>query len=211
MRPRVKICGITRTEDARHAAALGADAIGLIFTPRSPRCLTLAQAVAIRAVLPPLVSAVALFMDADAGQVREVCASLQPDLLQFHGGEDDAWCRQFGRPWLKALPMRDAAPVAQRLARYPHAAGFVLDGHAQGQPGGQGEAFDWSALPAIDRPWLLAGGLGADNVAQALRTARPWGVDVSSGVERSPGVKDARKLEAFFREIHRETAAQDRH
>ena len=209
MRPRVKICGITRIEDAALAATLGADAIGLIFTPRSPRCLTLAQAVTIRASLPPMVSSVALFMDADAEQVRGIAAALQPDQLQFHGGECDDWCAQFGRPYLKALPMQDCNDVAGRMADFPRAAGFVLDGHVAGQAGGQGRSFDWSTLPRMHRPWLLAGGLTPANVAQALRVARPWGIDVSSGVESSPGIKDALKLQHFFREIHRETAAQN--
>ena len=209
MRPRVKICGMTRIEDAALAAALGADAIGLIFTPRSPRCLTLAQAVAIRAALPPMVSSVALFMDAEAEQVRGIVAALQPDQLQFHGGEDDDWCAQFGRPYLKALPMHDCSDVVGRMADFPRAAGFVLDGHAAGQVGGQGRSFDWSTLPRMQRPWLLAGGLTPANVTQALRVARPWGIDVSSGVESSPGIKDALKLQHFFREIHRETVAQD--
>ncbi|MHB8309005.1 MAG: phosphoribosylanthranilate isomerase [Metallibacterium sp.] len=210
MRPRVKICGITRAEDARLAAALGADAIGLIFTPRSPRCLTLAQALAIRAALPPLVAIVALFMDAPAAEVMEVSAALRPDLLQFHGAEDDACCAGFGRPWFKALAMREAGDVPARMAQYPHAAGFVLDGHAIGELGGQGQGFDWAQLPPLTTPWLLAGGLTADNVARAVRFARPWGVDVSSGVESAVGIKDTRKLQQFFREIHRETAAQDR-
>ena len=209
MRPRVKICGMTRIEDAALAAALGADAIGLIFTPRSPRCLTLAQAVAIRAALPPMVSSVALFMDAEAEQVRGIVAALQPDQLQFHGGEDDDWCAQFGRPYLKALPMHGCSDVVGRMADFPRAAGFVLDGHAAGQAGGQGRSFDWSTLPRMQRPWLLAGGLTPANVTQALRVARPWGIDVSSGVESSPGIKDALKLQHFFREIHRETAAQN--
>ena len=210
MRPRVKICGITRVEDARLAVALGADAIGLIFTPRSPRCLTLAQAQAIRAVLPPLVAMVALFMDAPAATVAEIDTALQPDLLQFHGAENDAFCMGFGRPWFKALAMRDAGDVAARMAQYPHAAGFVLDGHGAGEPGGQGMSFDWTRLPSLSVPWLLAGGLTADNVAQAVRIALPWGVDVSSGVESAVGIKDPHKLQQFFREIHRETAAQER-
>ncbi|WP_298191953.1 phosphoribosylanthranilate isomerase [Metallibacterium sp.] len=210
MRSRVKICGITRAEDARLAAALGADAIGLIFTPRSPRCLTLAQALAIRAALPPLVAIVALFMDAPAAEVIEVSAALRPDLLQFHGAEDDTCCTGFGRPWFKALAMREAGDVPARMAQYPHAAGFVLDGHAIGEPGGQGQGFDWAQLPPLTTPWFLAGGLTADNVARAVRFARPWGVDVSSGVESAVGIKDAHKLQQFFREIHRETAAQDR-
>lgn len=210
MRPRVKICGITRAEDARLAVALGADAIGLIFTPLSRRCLTLAQALAIRAALPPLVAIVALFMDAPAPGVMEINMALQPDVLQFHGAEDDAYCTGFGRPWFKGLAMRDAGDASARMAQYPHAAGFVLDGHATGEPGGQGQSFDWAQLPPLTTPWLLAGGLTADNVARAVRVARPWGVDVSSGVESAVGIKDPHKLQQFFREIHRETAAQDR-
>ena len=207
MRPRVKICGITRVEDVRLAAALGADAIGVIFTPRSPRCVDAAQARAIRAALPPLTALVALLMDQDAAEVRTAIATARPDLLQFHGDETDDWCAQFGLPFFKTLPMATHTALTPRMASYSSAAGFVLDGHAPGEPGGQGKAFDWTSLPAIGRPWLLAGGLTPHNIAAALRAAHPWGVDVSSGVEQSPGIKDAARLQAFFDEIHRETAA----
>ncbi|MDE1958078.1 MAG: phosphoribosylanthranilate isomerase [Xanthomonadaceae bacterium] len=198
-RLRVKCCGITRVEDATLAATLGADAIGLVFTRCSPRCVGLEQALAIRAALPPLVAAVALFMDDEPGWVREVVEHVQPDLLQFHGDEDAGYAQQFGRRYLKAIAMADAGDPAARMAAHPHAAGFLLDGHARGEAGGRGRAFDWTRVPRhTGRPWLLAGGLDADNVAAAIRAARPYGVDVSSGIECAPGIKDPLRMRRFI-------------
>ncbi|MEI7037082.1 phosphoribosylanthranilate isomerase [Fulvimonas yonginensis] len=195
---RIKCCGMTRVEDAVLAAGLGVDAIGLVFTARSPRQLGLGHARAIARALPPFVTTVALFMDDEAAFVEEVVAAVQPDLLQFHGSETDAWCAQFGRPWLKAVGMGEGMAALARLREHPHAAGLLLDGHGLGQPGGGGQAFDWSLMPRdLAQPLILAGGLHAGNVAEAIRLARPWGVDVSSGIESEPGVKDPAKLRAF--------------
>ena len=195
---RIKCCGMTRVEDALLAARLGVDAIGLVFTARSKRRVSLEQAQAIRRALPPFVDAVALFMDDDAAFVDEVIATVQPDLLQFHGGETDAWCAQFGRRYLKAIAMGEGASALPRLRDYPGAAAMLLDGHAAGEAGGSGKAFDWSLLPRdLAQPVILAGGLHADNVGAAIRAARPWAVDVASGVESAPGIKDAVKLAAF--------------
>ncbi len=199
---RIKCCGMTRVEDALLAARLGADAIGLVFTARSKRQVALARAREIVAALPPFVATVALFMDDDADLVRQVIEEVQPTLLQFHGSETDDWCMQFGRPFLKAIAMGDGAAALPRLHDYPHAAGLLLDGHGFGEAGGSGKAFDWSLLPGERRqPVILAGGLHAGNVADAVRLLRPWAVDVASGVESSPGVKDPDKLAAFIRAV----------
>lgn len=199
LRLRIKCCGITRADDALRAAALGADAIGLVFTRRSPRFVEPALAATIRAALPPFVAAVALFMDDEPGWVREVTDVVQPDLLQFHGVETAEFCAAFDRRYLKAIAMADDGKVAAAMAAHPRAAGFLLDGHATGAMGGQGRPFDWARIPpALGRPWLLAGGLGADNVAAAIRAARPFGVDVSSGIESAPGIKDALRMADFI-------------
>jgi phosphoribosylanthranilate isomerase len=199
---RIKCCGMTRTEDALLAARLGADAIGLVFTARSKRQVTLRQARAIVVALPPFVTTVALFMDDDAGLVRRVLDEVKPALLQFHGDESDAWCAQFGHPFLKAIAMGEGMAALARLHDYPSAVGLLLDGHAAGEPGGGGKVFDWSLLPTdLAQPLILAGGLHPDNVADALRTSHPWAVDVASGVESAPGIKDPDRLEAFIRAV----------
>lgn len=196
---RIKCCGMTRAEDALLAARLGADAIGMVFTGRSRRRIGIAQAQAIRQALPPFVTTVALFMDDDAGFVDEVAVAVQPDLLQFHGGEDDGWCAQFGRPWLKAIAMGEGASALAQLQAHPGATGLLLDGHGLGEPGGSGRRFDWSLMPReLAQPLILAGGLHAGNVGEAIRVARPWAVDVASGVESAPGIKDPERLAAFI-------------
>lgn len=202
MRTRIKCCGMTRPEDALLAARLGADAIGVVFTARSKRRVTLGQAQAIREVLPPFVHMVALFMDDNADDVEAVNDSLRPDYLQFHGAESEAWCAQFGRPYLKAIAMGGATAVPESLNDYPRAAALLLDGHGLGEAGGSGKTFDWSSMPRnLTQPLILAGGLTPGNVAEAVRIARPWAVDVSSGVESAPGIKDAHKLESFIRAV----------
>ena len=199
---RIKCCGMTRVGDALLAARLGADAIGLVFTARSKRQVTLAQAREIVAALPPFVATVALFMDDDADLVRQVIEEVQPAMLQFHGSETDDWSMQFGLPFLKAIAMGEGAAALPRLRDYPHASGLLLDGHGFGEAGGSGKAFDWSLLPGeLVQPMILAGGLHAGNVADAVRLLRPWAVDVASGVESSPGVKDPDKLAAFIHAV----------
>ncbi len=199
---RIKCCGMTRVGDALLAARLGADAIGLVFAARSKRQVTLAQARRIVVALPPFVTTVALFMDDEANLVRQVLDEVQPALLQFHGDESDGWCAQFGRPFLKAIAMGEGASALPRLHDYPQAAGLLLDGHAAGEAGGSGKAFDWSLLPrGLAQPLILAGGLHAGNVGDAVRTARPWAVDVASGVESAPGIKDPARLAAFIRAV----------
>ena len=196
---RIKCCGMTRVEDALLAARLGADAIGLVFTPRSPRRLGLQQAKLIRLALPPFIATVALFMDDDAALVHQVIDAVQPELLQFHGQESDAWCMQFGRRYLKAIAMGEGEAALSRLHDYPHATGLLVDGHGLGEAGGSGRAFDWSRMPeGLTQPLILAGGLNPGNVADAIRIVRPWAVDVASGIEASPGIKDAAKMAAFI-------------
>lgn len=206
MRTRIKFCGMTREEDVAAAAALGVDAVGLIFAARSPRRLDAAAALALRKALPPLVASVALFMDTPVDEVARTVAIVRPQLLQFHGAEDEADCARHGVPYLRAVPMGggDAGSAAAFMARYPSAAGFVFDSHAHGGAGGSGSGFDWGRLPSrIERPWLLAGGLRADNVAAALEAVHPWGVDVSSGIESAPGVKDFDSMKRFVAEVRR--------
>ncbi|MGA0588206.1 phosphoribosylanthranilate isomerase [Dyella sp. KRB-257] len=207
-RTRIKCCGMTRVEDARLAAELGADAIGVVISARSKRRVDLAQARAIVAAMPPFVTTVALLMDDSADTVRAVIEQVQPDLLQFHGAESDAWCAQFGRPFLKAVAMGEGAAALPHLREYPHATGLLLDGHGLGEPGGGGKTFDWSLMPAeLAQPLLLAGGLHADNVGEAMRVARPWAVDVASGIESAPGIKDADRMAAFIAAVRAADAA----
>jgi phosphoribosylanthranilate isomerase len=209
-RVRIKLCGMTRVEDALEAAHLGADAIGLIFADTSPRRLDIAQAAAIARAMPPFVARVALFLDQDAERVARVLAEVPVDLLQFHGREDAAFCRAFGKPWLKVVPMADVDDVPAFAARYPDAAGFLLDSHGAGAAGGSGRTFDWSraadAVARLARPVLLAGGLKPENVHAAVTAVKPWAVDVSSGVEASPGIKDHARMATFIDEVRRGSA-----
>lgn len=202
MRCRVKICGITSVEDAQMVCAAGVDAIGLVFYPKSKRNLELEQAVAICRALPPFVTSVGLFLDADADFVREVLATVPLDVLQFHGSETSEYCRQFSRPYMKAVGMKGLAKYGGFHAyadRYPDAQGFLLDSHAPGAAGGTGETFDWTQVPQdYAKPIILAGGLQPDNVAEAIRTSQVYAVDVSSGVESGPGKKDALKVQTFM-------------
>ncbi len=204
LRTRVKICGITGPADAREAGRLGADSIGLVFHEGSPRSIDVESARAVRAALPPFVTVTALFLNAPAARVREVLDAVAVDLLQFHGGEAPGYCVQFGRPYIKAVPMGAGADPERVLASHVDAAGFLLDSHSVGEPGGSGVVFDWAAIPDLQgRPLILAGGLTPDNVADAVRQVRPWAVDVSSGVESAPGVKDVRRMASFISEVQR--------
>jgi len=197
---RVKICGITRVEDALAAAAAGADAIGLVFYAKSPRAVDIEQARAILAALPPFVTTVGLFVDAERSELERILASVPLDLLQFHGDESVQQCEAFGRPYIKALRVKAGDDIAAQVARYPSAQGILLDAYVEGVPGGTGEAFDWSLIPqTLSKPLILAGGLRPDNVAEAVSRVRPYAVDVSGGVEASKGVKDVEKVGAFIR------------
>jgi len=194
---RIKICGITRAEDALAAAHCGADAIGLVFYERSPRHVSIAQAAQLAAVLPPFITVVGLFVNAEAALVREVQAQVPLDLLQFHGDESPEYCAQFARPYLKAIRVK---PLALQKS----------DANVEGIPGGTGATFDWSLIPEhLPLPVILSGGLDAENVAAAIKQVRPYAVDVSSGVEANEGInilkgiKDAAKIAAFINEVKR--------
>jgi phosphoribosylanthranilate isomerase len=202
LRTRVKICGITSPHDALAAARLGADAIGLVFFPPSPRSVEIAQARAIADSVPPFVARVALFVNPDARTVRATLAGCRIDVLQFHGDEDPAFCEQFGVPYLKAVRVRKGLNLLECLSPYRAAAGWLLDAYRPEYYGGTGETFDWGVVPAeLSRPLVLSGGLTAANVADAVRRVRPWAVDVSSGVETSKGIKDAEKIAAFIQGV----------
>lgn len=198
MSVRIKFCGFTRAEDAALAATLGVNAIGVVHVPSSKRHVLLQAMPSIRAAVPKHINLVALFVNPDADTVRAVINALQPSLLQFHGDETDAFCTQFALPFIKAMAMgAGAGDIAQRQKDYPSARAYVLDGHAPGQLGGQGERFAWVNLPALDKPIYLAGGLHAGNVAEAIATVKPYAVDVSSGIESAPGIKDEAKMREF--------------
>lgn len=201
-RTRVKFCGITREADAEAAVRLGVDALGLVLAPGSPRFIDLKRAAIIRRRLPPFVQAVALFRNAAEGEVRRALEALQPDLLQFHGEEAVEFCESFSRPYLRAVPMKRGGELADWERRFASAAALLLDAHGAGEPGGQGLAFDWSAIRA-GRPFVLAGGLDPRNVATAVRQVRPYAVDVSSGIESAPGVKDEAKMRRFIEEVRK--------
>ncbi len=201
MRTRVKICGITRVEDARAAAEAGADAIGLVFYPPSPRHLEVERARELRFSLPPFVSAVTLFVNLDAETVLRVVQQVKPDLLQFHGEESPEFCASFGLPYLKACRVKAGVDLIKYLLPYRGAAGWLADAYVE-EYGGAGTRFDWSLIPeSRPRPLVLSGGLTVTNVADAIRRVRPWGVDVSSGVEAEKGLKDAAKIAAFVTEV----------
>lgn len=200
VRTRIKICGITRPGDALAAAQAGADAIGLVFYPPSPRYLSSERALGIRDALPPFVQAVALFVNPDAAQVAQVLGRVRPSMLQFHGEETPEFCAQFGVPFVKAARMRPGVDALEYLRPFSRATAWLLDSHVP-QYGGVGESFDWSLVPRTDKPVILSGGLSRDNVAEAIRRVRPWGVDVSSGVESAKGIKDAARITAFIAEV----------
>jgi len=195
----VKICGITRIEDALAAARCGAHAIGLVFYRPSPRYVAPGRADDIIRALPPFVTAVGLFVDAPAQEVREVLAQAPVSLLQFHGAETRAFCRQFGLPYMKAVRVQAGVDLLQYAHDYHDAKALLLDAFIDGAHGGTGETFDWSLIPGtLPLPIVLSGGLTADNVTEAIRAVHPWAVDVSSGVEAAKGIKDAAKIAAFM-------------
>ena len=201
MRTRIKICGITRPGDAVAAAQAGADAIGLVFYPPSPRFLNVERVREIRDALPPFVQAVALFVNPDAAQVAQVIGRVHPALLQFHGEETPQFCAQFGLPFIKACRVAQGVDLLKYLRPFSGASGWLLDAHVE-EYGGVGASFDWSLVPArLGRPLVLSGGLTRENVATAVRRVKPWAVDVSSGVESAKGIKDAAKIAAFIAEV----------
>ncbi len=194
---------MTRAEDLAFAAGLGVDAVGFVLVPKSPRYLSPERAAELRCALPPFVATVALFQNADALFVHRALAELQPDLLQFHGEEPEEFCAGFGMPYLKAVSMHAPQDLTRLAAQFPSAAALLLDSHPAGELGGTGRRFDWSATGASPKPIVLAGGLTADNVADALRKLRPYAVDVSSGIESAPGLKDSAKMRAFVEAVRK--------
>ncbi|MDP3139091.1 MAG: phosphoribosylanthranilate isomerase [Burkholderiaceae bacterium] len=195
----VKICGITRLEDALTAARCGAHAIGFVFHRPSPRYVPPEKAGAIIRALPPFVTTVALFVDAQPQQVREALSQAPVNLLQFHGAETPEYCRQFGLPYMKAVRVRTGVDLLQYASDYQDAKALLLDAYVDGVHGGTGATFDWDLIPqGLALPVVLSGGLNSANVTGAIRKVRPWAVDVSSGVEAGKGIKDAAKIAAFI-------------
>ena len=204
VRTRVKICGITRLEDALVAIDAGADALGFVFYAPSPRYVQPARAAEIIQQLPPFVTTTALFVDAPAAEVAAILAQTQVDLLQFHGDETQEYCTQFARPYFKAVRMSPELDVKREVGRYHSARAVLLDAYRPGVPGGTGETFDWERIPAdLDKPLILAGGLDQENVQRAIQKVRPYAVDVSGGVELSKGLKDRSKITIFMKEVAR--------
>ncbi|KPW99401.1 MULTISPECIES: phosphoribosylanthranilate isomerase [Pseudomonas syringae group] len=200
---RSKICGITRIEDALAAAEAGADAIGLVFYPKSPRAVTVLQARSIIAALPPFITTVGLFVNASRCELNETLDAVALDMLQFHGDETPDECDGYHRPYIKALRVKAGDNIAQVCRTYRNARGVLLDTYVEGVPGGTGETFDWALIPDdLDKPVILAGGLTSANVAQAIAQVRPYAVDVSGGVEKSRGIKDQEKILAFMSAVH---------
>ncbi|MBV2235367.1 MAG: phosphoribosylanthranilate isomerase [Sterolibacterium sp.] len=214
-RTRIKICGITRATDLQAAIDLGADALGFVFYPPSPRALEPTSAAQLAALLPPFVTLVGLFVNETPARVHEILAQVPLQLLQFHGDEDADYCRQFGLPYLKAARVRPGFDLLEYAAAFPDARGLLLDAYVEGY-GGSGQTFDWSLIPPqLPLPLILSGGLDADNLATAIRQLRPWAVDVSSGVEEPDGQggthkgrKDAARMAAFIAEVRNADQAE---
>lgn len=199
---RIKICGITRVEDALTAAQSGADAIGLVFYEKSPRAITITQAQDILAVLPPFVTTVGLFVNAHSEYVQSVLSAVALEYLQFHGDESASYYQQFDRPFLKAVRVRSADDIGNALLHYGQAKALLLDAYDDVHYGGTGQQFDWQTIPQeTPVPLIVAGGLHVDNVHTVPRYASVVGVDVSSGVEHTPGIKSAAKMQAFCQAI----------
>ena len=197
MTTRIKMCGLTRLEDVEAAVGAGADAIGLVFYPPSPRYVDLATAATLARAVPPFITIVGLFVNAEVATVKTTLAAVPLHVLQFHGDEDEAYCCQFDRPYLKAARVRPGMDLLQYAAGFPSAQAILLDAFVDGYGGG-GKVFDWSVIPAgLSKPIVLSGGLDAGNVREAIARVRPAAVDVSSGIERAKGIKDAEKMRAF--------------
>ena len=197
MRTRIKICGLTRPEDVVTAIAAGADALGLVFYSPSPRFVDVEKATALARLVPPFVTTVGLFVNAEPRVVRETLTAVPLHLLQFHGDEDEAYCRQFDRPYVKAARMKPGVDLLQYVSAFPSAQAILLDAFVDGYGGG-GKVFDWNLIPpSLPKPLILSGGLDAGNVGEAIVRVRPAAVDVSSGVEADKGIKDVEKIHAF--------------
>ena len=202
VRTRVKICGITRVEDALSAVEQGADAIGLVFYPPSPRYVSVSQAAEIAQVLPAFVSVVGLFVDAPSADIEAVLSKVPIDLIQFHGNETPEQCRRYEKPYIKAIRVKTDTNLIQYQSDFSDAKALLLDTYTEGVPGGTGQVFDWNVIPKhMTKQLVLAGGLDANNVTQAIKLVKPYAVDVSGGVESAKGIKDAAKIAAFMRGV----------
>lgn len=202
MNRRIKICGLTRPQDAAAAAELGADAVGLVFYRQSKRCVDAGQAQTILRVLPPFVSTVALFVNESEAAVRRILEQVPVDLLQFHGDETPEFCRRFARPYIKAVRVRSSADIVQAAHTFSDARAVLFDAHIEGEYGGTGHRFDWSLLPPqLPTAWILSGGLNPGNAAAAVRQTGARTLDVSSGVESAPGIKCPQKMRAFIEAV----------
>ncbi len=200
IRVRIKICGLTRVEDVKSAIEAGADAVGFVFT-KSPRRVSAETAIELVNYVPEGVLRVGLFLNQDRSEIAQVVNSVPLDILQFHGSETERECSAFDLPWLKAVAMENAESARQAERNFPNAMGLLLDSHRAGKRGGSGRVFDWSLSRPVSKPVWLAGGLNAENVARAIRIVKPFAVDVSSGVEASPGIKDATRIMAFVNAV----------
>ncbi|VAX11164.1 Phosphoribosylanthranilate isomerase [hydrothermal vent metagenome] len=189
--------------------SLGADALGLVFYPPSPRALTMEQAQLIIAALPPFVTTVGLFVNEAEATIRALLKQVPLDLLQFHGDEPETECCRFGRPYIKALRMEEGADIELQARQYKTASGILLDSFQPGVPGGTGQTFDWTRIPKLDQPLILAGGLNPGNVRAAVETVQPYAVDVSGGVEAEKGIKDQQKMAAFINEVSRFASSKE--
>lgn len=206
-RCRIKICGITRRKDALAAADLGADALGFVFYSPSPRTIDTADARRIIKSLPPFVTTVGLFVNAERARVHTVLSEIKLDLLQFHGEESPEFCASFGMPYLKAVRMKPDLNLVQYTVSYHGAAGILVDSFVDGIAGGTGTTFDWTRIPAdLGKPLVLSGGLNPENVGTAIALVRPWAVDVSSGVEAGKGIKDKIKMARFIQGVRNAVA-----
>ena len=211
MSTRIKICGITNPDDAEQAAELGADAIGLVFYGPSPRNVDIEQACAVVDALPPFVTSVGLFVNASAEEIHGVLDSVNLDLLQFHGDESPEFCASFDRPWIKAIRMADGVDLHAEAERYSESWGLLLDAYHPALPGGTGESFEWARVPDdLPTSVILAGGLTAENVGEAICTVRPYAVDVSGGVESAKGIKDWGKIADFIAAVREADALNQR-
>lgn len=216
-RTRIKICGLRDPAHAKVAADAGADAIGLVFYPPSPRYVKVEEAAKVAAALPPFIQAVGLFVNEKESTIRSILERVPLDLLQFQGDETPEFCAAFGKPFVRAVRMEEGVDLVEYAHRFSSARALLLDAHVAGEKGGTGATFDWARVPRerarvtgeAPLPLILSGGLTAGNVGRAVREVRPWAVDVSSGVERSRGVKDPALIVEFIRSVQLEDAGQD--
>jgi len=207
LRPRVKICGITRECDVEAVCSSGADAIGFVFYEKSPRQVNLNLAKILSGKVLPFVSQVGLFVDATEKQISDILDKVNLDVLQFHGNETEQDCLKYSKPYIKAIRMAPGLNLLEEISKFPSARGFLLDSYKKGVPGGTGQAFDWESIPStlrgvLTQPIILAGGLKPSNVAEAIKLIKPYAVDLSGGVESEPGIKDAALIHGLMKEIN---------